>query len=118
MSVVVITGTHQMNKNFERSLNAQILTTVCVVAFIAGCGSGDGGKIFGSDGSGAGLSGSPGPAGSAPALGAAAAFGIAATAGVTNTATAPNTTINGIVILDPVAGARGNSVSVDVTGGF
>ncbi|MEO5574564.1 MAG: Ig-like domain-containing protein, partial [Gammaproteobacteria bacterium] len=51
-------------------------------------------------------------------LGLAAPFGIAATAGVTNTATAPNTTINGNVVLHPVAGATCNAVPVDATGGF
>lgn len=58
-------------------------------------------------------------AGVAPvSLGTAAPFGIAATAGVTNTATAPNTTINGNVVLDPVAGAICNAVAIDAAGGF
>jgi hypothetical protein len=51
-------------------------------------------------------------------LGLVATFGSAATAGVTNTGTAPNTTINGDIVLDPVAGATCNSVAVDAAGGF
>src|SRR6185503_15912059 len=51
-------------------------------------------------------------------LGLVASFGSAATAGVTNTGTAPNTTINGDIVLDPVAGATCNSVAVDAAGGF
>lgn len=58
-------------------------------------------------------------AGLAPVnLGLIATFGSAATAGVTNTGTAPNTTINGDIVLDPVAGATCNSVAVDAVGGF
>jgi hypothetical protein len=56
----------------------------------------------------------PGPV----ALGAASAFAIAATAGVTNTPTAPITTINGNVVLDPVAGATCNAVAINASGGF
>lgn len=48
-------------------------------------------------------------------LGLADPFGIAATAGVSNTGA---TTINGDVVLDPVAGAICNSVAVDGAGGF
>ncbi|HYV37864.1 MAG TPA: Ig-like domain-containing protein, partial [Gemmataceae bacterium] len=51
-------------------------------------------------------------------LGLVATFGSAATAGVTNTGTAPNTIINGDIVLDPVAGAKCNSVTVDAAGGF
>jgi hypothetical protein len=67
-------------------------TAAVFAALMAGCGSGEDGKIFGS-GSGAG---DPGPAGAGPSLGAAASFGIASTAGVTNTGA---TTINGDVVL-------------------
>lgn len=48
-------------------------------------------------------------------LGVIATFGIAATAGVTNTGA---TTINGNVVLDPIAGATCNFVQVDAAGGF
>ena len=52
-------------------------------AFLAGCGSGDEGRILGTGGSGVG--GSPGPAGAAPALGTAAAYGtFGGSAGMTN----------------------------------
>jgi hypothetical protein len=61
----------------------------------------------------------PAATGLAPVnLGLAAPFGIAATAGVTNTTTLPITTINGNVVLDPIAGATCNAVAVDAAGGF
>jgi hypothetical protein len=101
-----------MNKYGSNLKVRTLLMTAILASFAAGCGQ-DG--IFGSPGSG---SGNPGPAGPGPNLGAAASFGVAATAGVTNTATAPNTTINGNVILDPVAGASCNAVPVDGAGGF
>jgi len=49
-------------------------------------------------------------------FGVAYPFAIAATAGVTNTATAPNTTINGDVVLDPLATC--NAVAVGAAGTF
>ena len=53
-----------------------------------------------------------------PVLGLVAPFAIAANAGVTNTGTVPITTINGNVVLDPVAGATCNAVQIDAAGGF
>lgn len=82
-------------------------------AAVAGCG---GGSILGGGaGAGAGAGGSAGPTAitAANILGTAAPFGIAATAGVTNTGTAPITTVNGDVVLDPVAGATCNAVAVN-----
>jgi hypothetical protein len=102
-----------MNKYGSNLKLRTLLMTAILASFAAGCGQ-DG--IFGSPGSGS--AGNPGPAGPGPNLGAAASFGVAATAGVTNTPTAPNTTINGNVILDPVAGATCNAVAVDAAGGF
>jgi hypothetical protein len=52
------------------------------------------------------------------ALGLVAPVAIAANAGVTNTFTIPITTINGNVVLDPVAGATCNAVPIDAAGGF
>src|SRR4051812_48935783 len=78
-----------MNKNCGFGINARASFAAAVLAaFIAGCGSGDGEKIFG-DGTGGGLSANPGPAGSAPALGAAATLaGLGgSSAGMTNTGT-------------------------------
>ena len=106
-----------MNK-FGSGLSARTWFMGAVLAaVVVGCGSGDEGRIFGSDVGSSGP-GNPGPAGAAPNLGAAATFGVAATAGVTNTGTLPNTTIHGDVILDPVAGAICNTVAVDGAGGF
>jgi hypothetical protein len=62
-----------------------------LAAFLAGCGSGDGGKIFGGAAVG---STSPGPAGAAPALGSASTFGtFGGSAGMTNTGI--QTVVNG-----------------------
>jgi hypothetical protein len=97
-----------MNKNCGFGINARASFLAAVLAaFIAGCGSGDGGKIFGSDSGGPGISGSPGPAGSAPALGAAGAFaGLSGgSAGMTNDGT-----------LTVITGAQGQPVSIGTTG--
>jgi hypothetical protein len=57
--------------------------TAAFAAFVAGCGSGDDGRIFGAGGVGAGPA--PGPAGAAPALLTAASFGtFGGSAGMTN----------------------------------
>src|SRR3954471_2897333 len=97
-----------MNKNCGFGINARASFLAAVLAaFIAGCGSGDGGKIFGSDSGGPGISGSPGPAGSAPALGAAGAFAglLGGSAGMTNDGT-----------LTVITGAQGQPVSIGTTG--
>ena len=110
-----------MNKCTSGLMARTWVTAAVLAAFIAGCGSGDNGKIFGTQRGGpgnpaVGASGNPGPAGAGPSFGTAAAFGIAATAGTTNTPTAPITHINGNVILDP--GATCNAVALDAAGGF
>ena len=88
------------------------LTALLLTVFVAGCGGSD--PILGVS-----IVGATGPAGiNTSMLKSAAPFGIAATAGVTNTGTAPNTTINGNVVLEPVAGAICNNVAVDIAGGF
>src|SRR4051812_20492960 len=95
-----------MNKNCGIGNKARASFVAAVLAaFIAGCGSGDGGKIFG-DGTGSGLSVSPGPAGSAPALGAAATFGglSGGGAGMTNEGTST-----------VITGAQGQPVSIGTT---
>lgn len=91
-------------------------TALLLTAVVAGCGGQD--PILGGGGSAVGAGVSNLPQINTSILGSAATFGIAATAGVTNTGTAPNTTINGNVILDPVAGAICNTVPVDNAGGF
>ncbi|MEX0958591.1 MAG: ice-binding family protein [Burkholderiales bacterium] len=96
-------------KNLGGGFNARRwLTAAALAAFVAGCGSGDDGKIFGSGG--AGLSGSgagPGPAGAAPVLGTAAGFaGLAGGgAGMTNQG-----------IFTVISGAGGQPVSIGTTG--
>ena len=80
-----------------------------LTAFAAGCGSGDEGKIFGSEagvGSGAGVgAGAGGPL--AIDLGAAVTYGLASRAGLTSTGV---TVINGNVALSPLG------VCTDATG--
>jgi hypothetical protein len=75
-------------KQHGSSLKARTwLMAAFVAASMTGCGSGDGGKIFGNPGD-AGAGGAVGPAGAGPALGLAATFGdFGGTAGSTNTGT-------------------------------
>lgn len=110
-----------MNKRTSGLMARTWVTAAVLAAFIAGCGSGDNGKIFGTQRGGpgnpaVGASGNPGPAGAGPSFGTAAAFGIAATAGVTDTPVVPVSHINGSVILDPLG--QCNAVNVDAAGGF
>ena len=96
-----------MNENCGLGFGKARASVVAAVlaAFLAGCGSGDDGKIFGY-GTGSGLSTGPGPAGSAPALGAAGAFaGLSGGgAGMTNEGTST-----------VITGAQGQPVSIGTT---
>lgn len=99
-------------KRFEGVTKPLIWYMALVLATVAtGCGGGD--PILGGGGGGQKV-GAGGPAaGAVSLLGLAAPFGIAATAGVMNTGA---TTINGDVVVDPLAEC--NSVTVGNTGGF
>jgi hypothetical protein len=92
-----------MNKYGSGSHTRTWIMAALAAGFVAGCGSGDEGRIFGS---GAGLT-NPGPAGSPPALGAAAPFGGLAggAAGLTNQGTST-----------VITGAQGQPVSIGTTG--
>lgn len=94
-------------KQLHSGINTRTwLMAMLLGALVAGCGSGDDGRIFGS-GAGIGNAGSgPGPAGAAPALGSAANFaGLAGGgAGMTNEG-----------IFTVISGAQGQPVSIGTT---
>jgi hypothetical protein len=94
--------------NSRHTFNARTaIMAALLAAVVAGCGSGDGGKIFGNGGGGAGAgAGNPGPAGAAPSLGTAASFaGLAGGgAGMTNQGTST-----------VISGAQGQPVSIGTT---
>lgn len=103
-----------MNRFDSNSKSLTWTVSLLLAAVVAGCGGG-GDPILGQGAA----TGSAGPAGiNTSMLGTASTYGIAATAGVTNTNTIPLTTINGNVVLSPVAGASCNTVAVDAAGGF
>jgi hypothetical protein len=94
-----------MDKYASKSKAGMWVMASLVAGFVAACGSGDDGKLFGSNVGSSG--GNPGPAGAAPALGAAASFaGLAGgAAGVTNQG-----------IFTVITGAQGQPVSIGTTG--
>lgn len=95
-----------MNQHHSGLKTRTWLMATLLIALFAGCGSGDGGRIFGS-GTGIGNSGGgPGPAGAAPALGVASGFaGLAGGgAGMTNQGTST-----------VITGAQGQPVSIGTT---